>query len=110
LLNGNIFFIFTLITSFSLLVSYFKLTNSLEVLSTQAASCSHLSLIVEGQGVPEHAIFYFNKQIFTQPAKIAALEHHSMTMWMLVSKQNIDSLLTSSVLLCSIPLWTFIVF
>jgi len=92
------------VNNFIFVINFIFQVNPLEVLSTLAASCSNLSLIVEGQGAPGHAMFYFNKQIFRQPAKIASLEHHSMTMWTLVSKQNIDSLLTSSVLLCSIPL------
>jgi len=47
------FFIFTLI----FLISYFKLTYYFEVLSKLATSCSNLSLIVEGRGVPGHATF-----------------------------------------------------
>jgi len=54
---GIIFFIFKLISSFSLLISYFKLTCYFEVLSKPATSCSNLSLIVEGQGVPGHSTF-----------------------------------------------------
>jgi len=37
-------------------------------------------LIVEGQDEPGHATFQPDKQIFTQPAKITSLEHHSITM------------------------------
>jgi len=48
----------------------------------------NLSLIVEAQGAPGHVTFWSDKQIFTQLAKIASLEHHSMTMWTFVSKQN----------------------
>jgi len=38
--------------------------------------------------VPGYATFYSDKQIFTQPAEIASLEHRSITMRTLVSKQN----------------------
>ena len=72
---GN-FFIFTLLSSFSLLISYFKLTCSFEVLSKPVTSCSNLSLIAEGRGVPGHVTFWSDDQIYTQLAKITSLEHH----------------------------------
>jgi len=53
----GIFFNFTLLSPFSLLISYFKLTCFFEVLSKPVTSCSNLSLIAEGRGVPGHATF-----------------------------------------------------
>jgi len=53
---GN-FFIFTLISTFSFLISYFKLACLFEVLSKPVTSCSKLSLNFEGRGVPGHAAF-----------------------------------------------------
>jgi len=35
------------------------------------------SLVVDGQDAPGHDTFQSDKQIFTQPAKITSLEHHS---------------------------------
>ena len=51
------FHIFCVVVIFLLLISYFLLTSYFEVSSKPATSCSNLSLIVDGQGVPGHATF-----------------------------------------------------
>jgi len=59
--------------------------------------------------MPTNWDFKSDKQIFT----VASFEHQLMTVWMLVSNQNIfteDNLLTHSVLLRSIQARTFSLF
>jgi len=86
-----------IIFSFSLVISYFR-DNLKDFLWL---SSLHPCTVGVVKGIP--ITLGSDKQIFT--AAIASLEHHLMTLWMLVAKQNTfrdEDLLTYFVLLLNI--------